>query len=181
MQLVEILAVAAAHTGLRAAWDADCLKQHEYCLASQLDDVASGLVGASMLLAGQRQCSIPTSSATKAWMPLQHLPISYAHAGAERSCACALTRFRCCSSCHLQTRGLLTTLPPPPPHTLPASSANQVDGDPVPVPHFGVALSVQQFHDLADRLKASGVQFIIQPHLRFQGQPGEQVRVRGPH
>lgn len=55
-----------------------------------------------------------------------------------------------------------------------ASSANQVDGDPVPVPHFGVALSVQQFHELAQRLKDNGVEFVIQPHLRFQGQPGEQ-------
>lgn len=44
-----------------------------------------------------------------------------------------------------------------------------MDGDPVPVPHFGCALTVQQFHDLASRLKDHKLQFIIHPHLRFQG------------
>lgn len=50
-----------------------------------------------------------------------------------------------------------------------SATANAVDGDPVPVPHFGLALSVQQFHDLADRLKQAKVAFVIQPHLRFEG------------
>ena len=49
------------------------------------------------------------------------------------------------------------------------ATANAVDGDPVPVPHFGLALSVQQFHDLADRVKQADVKFVIQPHLRFEG------------
>ena len=49
-----------------------------------------------------------------------------------------------------------------------------VDGDEVPVPHTGLALTVEQFHDLADRLKNAGIEFIIEPHLRFEGQPGEQ-------
>ena len=49
-----------------------------------------------------------------------------------------------------------------------------MDGDPVPVPHFGIALPVDEFHALADRLKGKGVQFVIEPHLRFEGQPGEQ-------
>ena len=49
-----------------------------------------------------------------------------------------------------------------------------MDGDEVPVPHAGLALTVDQFHDLADRLKKHGMQFIIEPHLRFEGQPGEQ-------
>ena len=48
-------------------------------------------------------------------------------------------------------------------------SSNEVDGDPVAIPHFGCALSVQQFHDLAERLTEKGVQFIIKPHLRFVG------------
>ncbi len=48
-------------------------------------------------------------------------------------------------------------------------SANSVDGDPVPVPHFGLALSVQQFEDFAKQLTAKGVEFIIKPHLRFVG------------
>lgn len=55
-----------------------------------------------------------------------------------------------------------------------AASANAVDGDPVPVPHFGLCLTVPQFHDLAARVKAAGVQFVIEPHLRWPGQPGEQ-------
>jgi extradiol dioxygenase family protein len=58
---------------------------------------------------------------------------------------------------------------------------NPVDGDEVPVPHTGLALTVEQFRDLANRLKDHGIQFIIEPHLRFEGQPGEQftmVRMR---
>lgn len=51
---------------------------------------------------------------------------------------------------------------------------NPVDGDEVPVPHTGLALTVDEFHDLAERLRSHGVQFIIEPHLRFEGQPGEQ-------
>ena len=50
---------------------------------------------------------------------------------------------------------------------------NAVDGDPVPVPHYGLALSVDQFHDLADRV-SDAVSFEIEPHVRFEGQPGEQ-------
>ena len=55
-----------------------------------------------------------------------------------------------------------------------ARNANAVDGDPVPVPHFGLALSVDQFHILAERLRQKGVSFAIEPHLRFHGQAGEQ-------
>mmetsp|Transcript_14494 Transcript_14494/g.41168 ORF Transcript_14494/g.41168 Transcript_14494/m.41168 type:complete len:205 (+) Transcript_14494:9-623(+) len=55
-----------------------------------------------------------------------------------------------------------------------AESCNAVDGDPVPVPHFGLAMLEADFHALASRLKKSGVRFIIEPHLRFRGQPGEQ-------
>jgi len=51
---------------------------------------------------------------------------------------------------------------------------NPVDGDDVPVPHFGLALTEEEFHALADRLRKSGIVFIIEPHLRFKGQPGEQ-------
>jgi len=53
-------------------------------------------------------------------------------------------------------------------------TANAVDGDPVPVPHFGVCLSVEAFHAFAAALKAKAVNFIIEPHLRFEGKPGEQ-------
>lgn len=51
---------------------------------------------------------------------------------------------------------------------------NPVDGDEVPVPHAGLALTVDEFHDLAARLREHGIKFIIEPHLRFEGQPGEQ-------
>jgi extradiol dioxygenase family protein len=51
---------------------------------------------------------------------------------------------------------------------------NPVDGDEVPVPHTGLALTVDQFHALAERVKSYGIPFIIPPHLRFQGMPGEQ-------
>mmetsp|Transcript_33231 Transcript_33231/g.94155 ORF Transcript_33231/g.94155 Transcript_33231/m.94155 type:complete len:244 (-) Transcript_33231:45-776(-) len=55
-----------------------------------------------------------------------------------------------------------------------SGSQNAVDGDPVPVPHFGLAMTKEQLHELAGRLEAAGVTFVIKPHLRFQGQPGEQ-------
>ena len=51
---------------------------------------------------------------------------------------------------------------------------NPVDGDEVPVPHFGIVLTVDGFHALANRLRSHKVQFIIEPHLRFVGKPGEQ-------
>ena len=52
---------------------------------------------------------------------------------------------------------------------------NPVDGDDVPVPHFGLVLSASEFDGLASRFKLHGVQFIIEPHLRFKGMPGEQM------
>lgn len=51
---------------------------------------------------------------------------------------------------------------------------NPVDGDEVPVPHAGLALTVDQFHEMAKRIKDHGCKFVIEPHLRFKGQPGEQ-------
>ncbi len=51
---------------------------------------------------------------------------------------------------------------------------NPVDGDDVPVPHFGVLLSPARWHDLADRLRAAGASFVIEPHTRFSGEVGEQ-------
>ncbi|MBD3654237.1 VOC family protein [Kangiella sp.] len=52
---------------------------------------------------------------------------------------------------------------------------NQVDGHAVPVPHFGVVLDMATWQDLAKRLKGQGVQFAIEPYIRFKGQPGEQA------
>ncbi len=51
---------------------------------------------------------------------------------------------------------------------------NAVDGHAVPVPHFGVLLTVEDFHTLAERLRADDTDFVIEPYLRFAGQPGEQ-------
>lgn len=52
---------------------------------------------------------------------------------------------------------------------------NAVDGKDVPVPHFGVVLEWNHWHALAERLRAEGVAFGIEPGVRFQGQVGEQA------
>ena len=54
-------------------------------------------------------------------------------------------------------------------------STSAVDGDNVPVRHFGVVLPMDEWQQLADRLTGAGIQFIIQPHIRFKGQVGEQA------
>ena len=54
-------------------------------------------------------------------------------------------------------------------------SINEVDGEDVPVPHFGVVLGMDEWKSLADRLKSAGVKFVIAPTVRFEGQPGEQA------
>ena len=53
-------------------------------------------------------------------------------------------------------------------------NTNPVDGDEVPVPHFGVILSFNQFDKLVRQLKQKNHIFIIEPKIRFAGQPGEQ-------
>lgn len=55
------------------------------------------------------------------------------------------------------------------------SHFNPVDGHGVPIPHYGVVLPMPQWHALADRLKAHQVEFVIEPYVRFEGQPGEQA------
>jgi extradiol dioxygenase family protein len=55
------------------------------------------------------------------------------------------------------------------------SAAHEVDGDNVPVRHFGLVLSMDEWHALADRLRGAGTRFVIEPHLRFRGEPGEQA------
>jgi hypothetical protein len=64
-------------------------------------------------------------------------------------------------------------------HVLPAacraSEAHDVDGDDVPVRHFGLVLAWDDWHALRDRLRAAGVTFRIEPHVRFVGKPGEQA------
>jgi extradiol dioxygenase family protein len=51
---------------------------------------------------------------------------------------------------------------------------NPVDGHDVPVPHFGLILSVLGFQALAGRLRDAGVDFAIEPYVRFEGETGEQ-------
>lgn len=53
-------------------------------------------------------------------------------------------------------------------------AGNQVDGDDVPVPHFGLILPWAAWEDLGQRLRRAGARFVIEPHIRFRGQPGEQ-------
>jgi extradiol dioxygenase family protein len=54
------------------------------------------------------------------------------------------------------------------------ASTNLVDGEAIPVRHFGVILEPDAWRTLADRLVAAGTRFLIQPQTRFAGQPGEQ-------
>ena len=54
-------------------------------------------------------------------------------------------------------------------------SSSPVDGHAVPVPHFGVVLAMDQWHQLADKLVAAAIDFLIEPHIRFKGAPGEQA------
>lgn len=50
-----------------------------------------------------------------------------------------------------------------------------VDGHPVPVPHFGVVLEMDDWEALSGRLRKGGIRFVIEPHLRFRGLAGEQA------
>jgi extradiol dioxygenase family protein len=63
-------------------------------------------------------------------------------------------------------------------HQVPAvagnAPTNPVDGHDVPVPHFGLVLTVDDFHVLAGRLRDAGTEFVIEPYQRFAGEPGEQ-------
>lgn len=56
-----------------------------------------------------------------------------------------------------------------------ARATNPVDGEDVPVPHFGVVLSMKEWKTLATRLENRGVDFVIAPTIRFEGQAGEQA------
>lgn len=57
----------------------------------------------------------------------------------------------------------------------PRGGGNPVDGHDVPVPHFGVVLPLPDWRALAQRLEDAGTAFVIAPHVRFAGQPGEQA------
>ena len=54
-------------------------------------------------------------------------------------------------------------------------AANPVDGKQVPIKHFGAILEMNEFNALAEKLKAHGIEFIIEPYVRFKGEAGEQA------
>lgn len=54
-------------------------------------------------------------------------------------------------------------------------ASNHVDGHGVPVPHFGLVMGMAEWEALAERLRAGGADFVIEPTIRFKGQPGEQA------
>ena len=61
------------------------------------------------------------------------------------------------------------------PDAVRARASNAVDGEDVPVPHFGMVLPIVEWKALAERLVEAGTDFLIPPTVRFEGQPGEQA------
>ena len=54
-------------------------------------------------------------------------------------------------------------------------NSNDVDGNNIPVPHFGIILDWDQFHKLSANLQLKNINFIIEPTIRFKGKVGEQA------
>jgi hypothetical protein len=61
------------------------------------------------------------------------------------------------------------------PEELALAQTNSVDGKNVPVRHFGAILPWGEWHDLAEKLKTRGIEFVIEPYIRFKGEVGEQA------
>ena len=61
------------------------------------------------------------------------------------------------------------------PEEVGCGATSAVDGENVPVRHFGAILTLPQWEAMAARLKAAGTRFVIEPQIRFKGQPGEQA------
>ena len=61
------------------------------------------------------------------------------------------------------------------PGTVADTATNHVDGHGVPVPHFGLVLTMADWEALATRLEAANLDFVIAPTKRFRGKPGEQA------
>jgi extradiol dioxygenase family protein len=61
------------------------------------------------------------------------------------------------------------------PESAPKQASNDVDGEDVPVPHFGLVLPMAAWKALAARLEQAGTNFVIPPTVRFEGEPGEQA------
>jgi extradiol dioxygenase family protein len=66
--------------------------------------------------------------------------------------------------------------------TSPGEGQNAVDGDIIPVRHFGVILTPEKWRETAENLRQAGVTFLVEPRVRFSGEPGEQFTlfVRDP-
>jgi extradiol dioxygenase family protein len=60
-------------------------------------------------------------------------------------------------------------------HSNAHKAQNRVDGEDVPVRHFGVILSLPEWQEMAEKLREKDVKFLVEPTLRFRGQPGEQA------
>jgi hypothetical protein len=64
-------------------------------------------------------------------------------------------------------------------HLAPGSAGvratNDVDADHVPIPHFGIVLPMNEWRELAEKLKSKEVEFVIEPKIRFKGEVGEQA------
>lgn len=60
------------------------------------------------------------------------------------------------------------------------STCQSVDGDPVPIPHFGLSLSQSDFHALSKRLRDARFTFELEPHVRFEGQAGAALTQLNP-
>jgi uncharacterized protein len=62
------------------------------------------------------------------------------------------------------------------------ATVNAVDGQGVPVPHFGAVLKMDQWRELKTKLEGANIAFGVEPHVRWEGQPGEQATmfVRDP-
>lgn len=56
-----------------------------------------------------------------------------------------------------------------------SAATNAVDGHGVPVRHFGLVMTMEDWQSTAERLKSAGIEFVIEPYIRFEGQPGEQA------
>ena len=61
------------------------------------------------------------------------------------------------------------------PENVGVKSLNPVDKDNVPIPHFGIALQMDEWKEFAEKLKSKNVEFIIEPKIRFEGEVGEQA------
>jgi len=54
-------------------------------------------------------------------------------------------------------------------------ATNDVDADHVPIPHFGIVLPMNEWRELAEKLRSKNIEFIIEPKIRFEGETGEQA------